>query len=62
MCKHDDIDCDNCCYRNGKEDALEQEPYDNPYKNWSQSNNYSDGYNDVIKLQKLEKEYNGKKI
>jgi hypothetical protein len=37
-------DCDDCAYESGKEDALSGEEYDNPYKNWSQSNAYYDGY------------------
>jgi len=45
MCIHDDItDCDDCCYEMGFEDGKHQNPYDPEYKNWSQVNNYRDGY------------------
>lgn len=37
--------CPDCARRHGYEDAIEGEPYNNPYKNWDQSNCYTDGYN-----------------
>lgn len=43
--------CLNCCYRYGKEDRRDGEPYENPYKNWDQVNAYDDGYKDQEKLQ-----------
>jgi hypothetical protein len=47
MCKHndEDIDCGDCAYQSGYDDAVDGEPFDNPYKNWDQVNAYYDGYN-----------------
>lgn len=59
MCKHneEDVDCGDCCYTRGYEDATDGEVPNNPYKNWDQSNAYSDGYNeakaDMIRLEAL---------
>lgn len=45
MCIHNDnIFCDDCCYQLGYDTATEEAPYDNDFKNWSQVNNYMDGY------------------
>jgi hypothetical protein len=51
MCIHneEDIDCDDCCYDCGFQDAKHEDPYDPEYKNCSQVNSYRDGYRSYFK-------------
>lgn len=40
-------DCDTCARRKGREAAEDNEPYENPYKNFSQAEEYREGYESV---------------
>jgi hypothetical protein len=50
MCKHNDEDytCENCCYEQGYEDAMNDEPYEPEYKNFSQVDEYKLGYDTAM--------------